>query len=168
MKFVGKGMENPFQFSGVVEEPAFCDRVKGLYRKAKRRIENSYIEDVVVLRENHPMYVQEFFFNLWREQELSFVILDRVERDMVEKRIPEYSYVWDSLTLNQKRALKLIAHTAGKNIFSAENLNKVGFGTASQVTAALANIEKIGILDKNKEWKIHDPFFRRWLLSGHN
>jgi hypothetical protein len=70
------------------------------------------------------------------------------------------------LTLNQKRGLKLIARTAGKNIFAAENLDKVGFRTASQVTAALASVEKIGILDKNKAWKIHDPFFRRWLLSG--
>jgi hypothetical protein len=54
------------------------------------------------------------------------------------------------------------------NIFYAENLDKVGFRTASQVTPALASIEKIGILDINQEWKIHDPFFRRWLLSGHN
>jgi hypothetical protein len=55
-----------------------------------------------------------------------------------------------------------------ENFFAAENLDKFGFRTASQVTAALASIEKTGILDKNKEWKIHDPFFRRWLLSGQN
>jgi hypothetical protein len=34
------------------------------------------------------------------------------------------------------------------------------------VTAALKSIEKMGIVDKNKEWKIHDPFFKRWLLLG--
>lgn len=153
---------------GKIETADYTEWVKGLYQKAKRRIENSFIEDVVALCENHPMYVQEFFFNLWREKELSFEHLERVERDMLEKRIPEYSYVWDSLTLNQKRALKLIARTAGKNIFSAENLDKVGFRAASQVTAALASIEKMGILDKNQKWKVHDPFFRRWLLSGQN
>ena len=74
--------------------------------------------------------------------------------------------LWDALSLNQKRALKLIAGTAGKNIFAAENLNQFGFRTASQVTAALKSIEKMGIVDKNTEWKIHDPFLKRWLLMG--
>jgi len=112
------------------------------------------------------MYVQEFFFNIWLDENVSFENLDRIERSVVEKRVPEYSYAWDSLTLNQKRALKLIAATSGKYIFAAENLDRFGFRTASQVTAALKKIEKTGILDKNKVWKIHDPFFKRWLLMG--
>jgi len=140
--------------------------ITGLYRSAGRRIEAKFIEDVVDRCENHPMYVQEFFFNIWLDENVSFENLDRIERSVVEKRVPEYSYAWDSLTLNQKRALKLIAATSGKYIFAAENLDRFGFRTASQVTAALKKIEKTGILDKNKVWKIHDPFFKRWLLMG--
>lgn len=151
---------------GKIKTIHYVKWINGLYKKAKRRIENTFIEDVSERCENHPMYVQEFFFNIWMEKELSFELLDKVERSIVEKRIPEYSYAWDSLTLNQRRALKLIAGTEGKNIFAAENLDRFGFRTASQVTAALGNLEKAGILDKNKEWKIHDPFFKRWLTLG--
>jgi len=142
--------------------------IQGLYRKAERRIENRYIEDVAARCENHPMYVQQFFFDLWNETELSFESIDRTERLILEKRISQFAYLWDTLTLNQKRALKLIAGTAGKNLFAAENLDRFGFRTASQVTAALASIEKMGLLDKNETWRIHDPFFKRWLLSGQN
>jgi len=142
--------------------------IKRLYRNAGRNIADALIEEVVALCENHPMYVQEFFFNLWEAKKPSFEHLDRVKCEMVAKRTPEYAYLWDSLTLNQKRALKLVALTAGKNIFAAQNLNKTGFRTASQVTAALAGIKKTGLLDKNKTWKIHDPFFRRWLTSEQN
>jgi AAA+ ATPase superfamily predicted ATPase len=140
--------------------------IKDLYRRANRSIENKIIEDVVVRCENHPMYVQEFFFNIWMEKTVSFERLDIIERRIVEKRVPEYSYAWDSMTLNQKRVLKLIAGTSGKNIFAAENLDRFGFRTASQVTAALKKIERMGILDKNKVWKIHDPFFQKWLSQG--
>ena len=153
---------------GKIQTAHYVDWIKGLYRKAHREIEDKFIEDVVERCENHPMYVQEYFFNIWMEEALSFEYLDKLERTILERRIPGYSYAWDSLTLNQKRALKLIAGTAGKNIFAAENLDRFGFRTASQVTAALANIERMGILDKNKEWKIHDPFFKKWLLLGHN
>jgi AAA+ ATPase superfamily predicted ATPase len=149
---------------GKIETVHYVEWVKGLYRKAKRRIEDNLIEDVVDRCDNHPMYIQEFFFNLWIEEKLSFEYLDKVGSAILEKRIPEFSYAWDTLTLNQKRALKLIAGTGGKNLFAAENLDRFGFRTASQVSAALTAVEKMGLLDKNKEWKIHDPFFKQWLL----
>ena len=137
--------------------------IQALYYAAKRKIDDGFIEDVVERCENHPMYVQELFFNLWDQNELSFDVLDRIDRDIVEKRIPEFVFAWDLMTLNQRRALKLVAVTGGKNMFAAENLAGFGFRTASQVTAALANLEKGGFLDKNKEWKVQDPFFKRWL-----
>ena len=71
-------------------------------------------------------------------------------------------------TVEPEKGTEIHCTYSGENIFSAENPDKAGFRRASQVTPALASIEKIGILDKNQEWKIHDPFFRRWLLSGHN
>lgn len=151
---------------GKIKTVHYVEWIQTLYRATKRKIENKFIEDVVDRCENHPMYVQEFFFNLWKEDELSIEVLDRIERSVVEKRVPEFSYAWDSLTLNQRRALKLVAVTGGKNIFAAENLARFGFRTASQVTAALANLDKGGFLDRNKEWKIHDPFFKRWLQWG--
>jgi uncharacterized protein len=151
---------------GKIKTADYKSWIKALYQRAGRMIEDKFIADVVQRCENHPMYVQEFFFNIWMNENLSFENLDKIERSVVEKRVPEYSYAWDALTLNQKRALKLIAGTAGKNIFAAENLDRFGFRTASQVTAALKNVEKMGIVDKNKEWKIHDPFFKRWLLPG--
>ena len=149
---------------GKIETIHYLAWIKGLYRKARREIEDTFIEDVIERCENHPMYIQEFFFHLWENERLSFEHLDKVEHDILTKRVPEYAFIWDSLTLNQRRALKLIAGTQGKNIFAAENLDRFGFRTASQVTAALGNLEKMGILDKNKDWKIHDPFFKRWLL----
>ncbi len=151
---------------GKIETAAYVRWVRRLYRKAGRSIERPLVEEVVAMCENHPMYVQEFFFNLWNETELSFEQLDRVQERMIEKRVPEYAYLWDPLSLNQKRALKLVALTDGKNLFAADNLDRTGFRTASQVTAALAGVKKAGILDKNKTWKIHDPFFKKWLMAA--
>ena len=120
---------------------------------------------IAVLNTNHPKYVQEFFFHLWAEPRLSFEVLDQVEHRIIHDRVPEFSYAWDALTLNQRKALKLIAGTLGKNIFAAENLAAYGFRTASQASAALTKLEKGGFLDKNREWKIHDPIFYRWLQA---
>ena len=151
---------------GKIDTADYKSWINDLYQSAGRKIEDAFIEDVVDRCENHPMYVQEFFFNLWMDENLTYETLDMIERGVVEKRMAEYSYAWDALSLNQKRALKLIAGTAGKYIFSAENLDRYGFKTASQVTAALKGIENMGMVDKNTAWKVHDPFFKRWLLRG--
>ena len=139
--------------------------IQGLYQQANRDIDSSLIEYIVERCENHPMYVQEYFFNLWSKDRLSYEVIDRTERIIIEKKVPEYSYLWDSLTLNQRKALKLVAGTAGDNIFSAHNLSKYGFRTASQATAALNKLWKTGIIDKIKAWYIHDPLFKRWLIQ---
>ena len=148
---------------GRIETVHYVNWVKHLYQRANRQIDGKLIEDVVQRCENHPMYVQEFFFNVWMQERLSFGLLDKIEREIVGKRILEYANIWDSLTLNQKRALKLLAGTGGENIYAAENLGKYGFRTASQVSAALSKLEEDGIIDKNQKWKVHDPFFRKWL-----
>ncbi|NQU66269.1 MAG: hypothetical protein HQ517_18575 [SAR324 cluster bacterium] len=67
------------------------------------------------------------------------------------------------MSLNQKRALKLLAATMGKNIFSADNQSRFGFRAASQITAALSKLEKIGVIYKNSIWAVQDPFFEKWL-----
>ena len=148
-----------------IETVDYIEWISGLYRKSKRKIEYLMIEDVVNRCENHPKYVQEFFFHLWAEPQLSIEVLDQVEHRIIQDRVPEFSYAWDALTLNQRKALKLIAGTLGKNIFAAENLAAFGFRTASQASAALKKLEKGGFLDKNRKWKIHDPVFYRWLQA---
>jgi AAA+ ATPase superfamily predicted ATPase len=95
-------MENPFKFSGIVEEPAFCNR-QNEQKELIQYIENSQN----VLLYSHRRYGKS------------------------------------SLILK---------------MFAAENLDRFGFRTASQVTAALKNAERLGIVDKNKEWKTHSTY----------
>lgn len=85
---------------------------------------------------------------------------------ILTKRISEFAYTWDTLSLNQKKALKLLAGTMGKNIFSADNLARFRFRSASQVTAALSKLERMGVISKNGIWIIQDPFFEKWLQAN--
>jgi AAA+ ATPase superfamily predicted ATPase len=137
--------------------------IEGLFAEAGRMITPEAIADVVSRCENHPAYVQEFFFWLWDERELTKEVINRVERRIIERQIAEYSASWEALTLNQRRALRLLAEMGGSNIFTADKLAPHGFRTASQLSTAIQVLLNIGLLEKNDEYKIPDPFFRRWL-----
>jgi uncharacterized protein len=146
-----------------IETHHYVDWVYQLYQQGKRSISSNMIEEVVSRCKNHPQYIQEFFHEMWSADDVNLELIDITERYILTKRVPEFAYTWDTLSLNQKRALKLLAATMGKNIFSADSQARFGFRTASQITAALSKLEKIGVVNKNDIWSIQDPFFEKWL-----
>lgn len=150
---------------GKIETSDYAAWIQKLFRKDKRKINKKYIENVVSRCENHPMYVQEFFFNLWEVPDISFELIDRVELNILKNRLAEFIYIWESLTLNQKRALKLVAATGGQNIYAANNLSKLGFKSASQVSKALELLLKRELVSKNGRYAIQDVLFKRWIKT---
>jgi len=69
------------------------------------------------------------------------------------------------LTQNQKKTLKLIAITNGRNIFSAASLQLVGLSRTSQVTRAIEALLENEIIEKNKNYHIQDVLLKKWLLT---
>jgi len=140
--------------------------IQGLYRKDHRKIDRTSVVEVVERCEHHPMYVQQFFFNLWDRSEPTIMDVDRVEQKIIVSRLAEYATAWDSFTLNQRRTLKLITATGGKNIYAADHLSRFGLRTPSQVKVATDKLIQREFLSKNGTYIIQDPLFKRW-LQGH-
>ncbi|MGD9122305.1 MAG: hypothetical protein PVG59_16620, partial [Desulfobacterales bacterium] len=87
-----------------------------LFLKAGNKIETELVEEIVSRCENHPMYVQQFLFYLWEDKvaELSIDTVEGIELRILQRCQNEFLNLWDSLTLNQKKTLKLILLTGGK------------------------------------------------------
>ena len=99
-----------------------------LFLKAGREIESDIFVEIFTRCENHPMYVQQFLFHLWEDKksELSIETVDKIELKILQSSHNEFLNLWDSLSLNQKKTLKLIILTGGKNMFYADSLQSVG------------------------------------------
>ena len=137
--------------------------IQTLFKADKRKIHSKYVENIVSRCENHPMYIQEFFFNLWDAKNISIELIDGVELEILQNREAEFIGCWESLTLNQKKALKLIVAAGGENIYSADNLSKFGFKSASQVSKAMELLLKKEFVSKNRVYSVQDVFFKRWV-----
>ncbi|MGD8522165.1 MAG: ATP-binding protein [Desulfobacterales bacterium] len=137
--------------------------IQRLYKQDNRQISKKYIENVVARCENHPMYIQEFFFYLWDAPDISIEFTDRVEFKILQNREVEFISIWESLTLNQRKALKLVVAAGGKNIYSADHLSKFGFKSASQVSKALEMLLKRELVSRNRIYAVQDVLFKRWV-----
>ena len=69
------------------------------------------------------------------------------------------------MTLNQKKTLKLIILTAGKEMFYAKALQAADLNAGSQVTRALNKLVSTDIVLKDDGYRIQDVMFKKWIQT---
>lgn len=146
-----------------IDEADYISWVKGLFNKNKK-ISERQILDVVNLCEKHPMYIQQFFYYLWDSDLSDSGIINNTLNLILKSNENEFMVLWDSLTLNQRKTLKLISMNEGKDLYSADSLKSVSFSTPSQVTKSLETLMKKEIVTKNGVYKIQDIMFKHWVM----
>ena len=138
-----------------------------LFLKGGHKIEAELVEEIVARCDNHPMYVQQFLFHLWEQKDtkLSIDTIDKIELRILQGIHNEFLNLWDSLTLNQKKTLKLILLTGGKEMFYANALQAVDLNAGSQVTRSLEKLVGNDIVLRNDDYRIQDVMFKKWIQT---
>jgi hypothetical protein len=143
--------------------------VQRLFSRKDVDLSADFVKEVVARFENHPMYIQNFLFHLWDQpakKELSAEIIDELENEIIDRRSSEHIILWETLSINQKKTLKLILINNGINLFNADALKSVNLKTGSLVTKALAALMKKEIIVKNGRYIIQDIIFKKWLQKA--
>lgn len=148
---------------GKIDSEAYVRWALPLFDAAGSRIEPDLIRHLAARCDHHPMYVQQFLFHLWSLKTPSAADVAAVETEILRRNHNIYFNLWDSLTLNQKKALKLVATRGGRQLYGAETLVSAGFKAGSQLKRALDALTKRDLLEKNDDYRIHDVFFARWV-----
>lgn len=149
-----------------IETRHYIPWVQKLFRKKGVEIDAGLIAEIAERFENHPMYLQQFLFKLWDEsgkERLSAALIDKIEKSIVTNSSLEYTLLWETLSVNQKKTLKLILLNDGVNLFSADALSAVKLKTGSLVTKTLASLIRKEIIVKNGKYAVQDVVFKKWL-----
>jgi len=111
------------------------------------------------------MYIQQFLFDLWRSPSVSLNVLEEIQKSIITRQKNQFIVLWDLLTQNQKKALRLLAETEGKSIYAAEQLQRVGFNSGSVLQRALLSLVEKEILSKNARFQFQDAMLKNWIQS---
>jgi AAA+ ATPase superfamily predicted ATPase len=148
---------------GQISTKDYLSWAEALFMKNNVKIELNLIEEVVSRCGNHPMYVQQFLYHLWDTAEPNFDTLDKVEATILRKNHTQDLTPWESLTLNQKKTLKLVIKAGGRKIFNAAAMHAADLQSSAQVTRALESLIAKDIVTKNGEYRIQDVMFKKWV-----
>ena len=151
---------------GKIETKHYIPWIQNLFGRKKVDFPDELIEEIAGRFQNHPMYIQNFLFHLWERPGkggFSHETLNEVEDAIIEKRSLEHTVLWETLSINQKKTLKLILLNNGSNLFNADSLKSVNLKTGSLVTKALSSLMKKEVIVKNGRYLICDVIFKKWL-----
>ena len=151
---------------GKIETHDFVAWAVGLFAEQGRSIPETVVTDVVQRCEHHPMYIQQFLYHLWDEPQLDGSVVEGIEQRVIRRRRLEFINLWEALTQNQKKTLRLVALKNGRDLFSAASLQMVGLSRASQVTRAIEALLTREVIEKNKGYYLQDILLKKWILSG--
>jgi len=156
---------------GKIETKHYTPWIHDLFTRINVDLPTERIEEIVARFENHPMYIQNFLFHLWEEplkKIISVDIIDKIENSIIEKSSPEYAILWETLSINQKKTLKLILLNNGSNLFNADALKSVNLKTGSLVSKALSSLINKEIIIKDSIYMIQDIVFKKWMQKTLN
>jgi AAA+ ATPase superfamily predicted ATPase len=151
---------------GKIETRQYIPWIQKLFARKKVDLPIQLIKTIIETFENHPMYIQNFLFHLWGEpgkKEIAPETIRKIENVIVEKRSLEYTVLWETLSINQKKTLKLILLNNGSNLYNADALKSVNLKSASLVTKALSSLMKKEVIMKNGFYVVQDIVFKKWL-----
>ncbi len=106
---------------GKIETKHYIPWVQNLFGRKNVHLPADLIEEIVARFENHPMYIQNFLFHLWEEpgkKGFSLETIDTIEDAIIEKRSLEHTVLWEILSINQKKTLKLILLNNGSTFLT--------------------------------------------------
>jgi AAA+ ATPase superfamily predicted ATPase len=152
-----------------IETRNYIPWVQSLFSRKNVHLSAEFVKEVVARFENHPMYIQNFLFHLWDQpvkKDFTPEVIDKLENEIIERRSSEHIILWETLSINQKKTLKLILLNNGINLFNADALKSVNLKTGSLVTKALAALMKKEIIVKNGRYMIQDIVFKKWLQKA--
>lgn len=133
------------------------------FKKRGMDLDKNLIREIVERCDSQPMYIQQFLFELYRLKAIDAEVIDSIELKILQSRENEFMILWDSLTINQRKVLRLLAETGGENMYYAETLQQVGLKSGSMVKRALNSLLSKEVVAKNKVHHIQDAMLRKWI-----
>jgi hypothetical protein len=148
-----------------IEIRHYTDWAQRLFKKKDMNISKEIMTNIVERSDHQPIYIQQFLFDLWRSATVSLEVLDRIEKSIITSQKNQFIVLWDLLTQNQKKALRLLAETGGESIYAAEQLQRVGFNSGSVLQRALVALIEKEIISKNDRFQFQDVMLKKWVQS---
>lgn len=148
-----------------IGEESWVEFITKKFKQTNKTIKKSYIQNILNITKGFPYYTQQFAYEIWNltQKNVDDEIFEKTLKTIINREEDLFVMEWDNLTLNQKKAIKIIIKKDGKNIYDEQYLAMYHIKTGSIQTALKGLLYK-DIIDKsNDKYYFQDPVFEYWV-----
>lgn len=160
-------------FLGPIPREAWREFLEHGFTSSSFKIQATAVERLLDLAEDVPFNIQQLANACWellRACGGGTLTPDRVDEALVAlvtRENPSYTQLWNSLTKQQKIALKAVIEQSGANLRSAAVLSRYGLAS-STMHKTLKTLDARGVVREEEaigtiRYRLEDPFFAPWL-----
>jgi len=160
-------------FLGPIPREAWREFLEHGFTGSAFKIQATAMERLLDLAEDVPFNIQQLANSCWELLRASgggTLTPDRVDEalvGLVTRENPSYTQLWNSLTKQQKIALKAVIEQAGASLRSAAVLSRYGLAS-STMHKTLKALDARGVVREEEaigtiRYRLEDPFFAPWL-----
>src|SRR5215469_508210 len=160
-------------FLGPIPREAWREFLEHGFTGSAFKIQATAMERLLDLAEDVPFNIQQLANSCWELLRASgggTLTPDRVDEalvSLVTRENPSYTQLWNSLTKQQKIALKAVIEQAGASLRSAAVLSRYGLAS-STMHKTLKALDARGVVREEEaigtiRYRLEDPFFAPWL-----
>jgi uncharacterized protein len=174
MKYIFEDVKSPFYHFGHVmnlnpiSETDFKKFLTNRFRYSKVEITPKQITEIIDFSQSHPFYTQQLAFNVWNNIVIygnkENTVIETIEQ-VVQKHDNDYERLWQNLNNTDRKLLKGLA-LYNNSPLTSEFGAKTGIPATSTVLSSLKRlIQKFYVIKLEKNYKIEDPFFAKWIQA---
>lgn len=156
-----------------IGESELAQFLKEKFTQTGKKIDDSLIQEIVRICEEHPYYVQQLAHVVWShsidEKKITNKHYEESLQLMLERASAAYDATWSLLTIQQRKAMIALSNKVeNEKIFTTSFTQKYQLDSLSGFQRTLDSLINKDLIDRtNSEYSIIDVFFKRWILGLH-
>lgn len=150
-----------------IDDDSWIQYIRDGFEQYDKEISPEQIIKILDISKGFPYYTQQIAYELFNITPVKCgnEHISQAVSSILEREADLFLFEWENLSTNQKKALKLLIHSGGKNIYQKETMEQFGL-TNSTLKKAVEGLLAKDVIDLNSSgYYLQDPLFAYFLKT---
>ncbi|MBD3320639.1 MAG: AAA family ATPase [Chitinivibrionales bacterium] len=155
---------------GAMSDVVWRKDIAAKFKAGGFKIDEQAIKKILHITKGHPYYTQLLCSEIWdtcnTKRAVSEQDIDPVVQGALDLENHAFQELWDSLSRNQRKVVRVLAQETDIALFSSDIARKYYLGAQSSLHRTVEQLLRKGVVaKKDHSYVLTDPFVARWICS---
>jgi uncharacterized protein len=139
--------------------------IKNGFKNNGKNIDDNFIERILTISKGFPYYTQQIAYELFNscDSAVDDIKMNETFQSILNREEDLFLQEWENLSLNQRKALKLIIVAKGDNLYEGRTMDQFNLNNSS-LKKAVEGLIKKDVIDKSgKRYYLQDPMLEYYI-----